>query len=209
MSFWTRSVVMVLCLLPAQLVASVDLTLSKSPASGYVSYCYEGKTYDYISPPVENNFYKYNDRVSACVVLPGALSPNTTGHFYVSIYGGSNVPFIGLFDGFDHQTGSNSTIFMTLTTNGQGQITDWSFLGQNQDDQFPFNEISSTPAGDLAVFAIFRASSSSPGSWTEQFGAVPEPSSLSLLLVVLIPLGIMTRRARHRRDALPRTHEAS
>jgi len=169
-----------------------------SPATADVIYQYTGKPFTTVTSP-----YTTSDFVSGTIQLPSVLPANLS---FTQI----QVNAFSFSDGVQTLTSANSTLTPpgvppgnspTVSTDGSGAITAWSFV---VDQQSSGNGISTVNAfnapgdeGALGVLPVPTASgmnSNNPGVWT----LVPEPSTGSLSALSLLMLGVTARVRRPR-----------
>jgi hypothetical protein len=196
-------------------VVTLALTLLPQESSASTILLYKGKTYSSVeNHPLMIGDYRKSMRVTGWVELEDPLSPDCVCSFlyyYEHVEGlGEGLLNFSFFDGvLFHDTG-NEGGYLRFTTDSKAKIIAWDVyvfdtLGPNaphggSDVEFRFNSWS----GDYGVELCDNCSeepeprhgftSTGPGRW--RVLSVPEPSSLSLLLVGLAGFGLRRARAR-------------
>jgi hypothetical protein len=191
------------------------LILAMPPkAAANTILAYTGKTFSNIhNEPTFIKHYNHSMRLMGWVELISPLGANCVCTFDTS---DPNVVDYSFFDGIVEQ--GRDFVSFSFTTDAFGVITGWQFFGSGEWNNAPLGASdtdfgSSSVTGDQGFEmcdncdpSIFQSwSTTAIGSWEvalqrPPWSAVPEPSSLSILLTGLVGLGLLLRQKRLRRD---------
>jgi hypothetical protein len=170
------------CSLMFTAVAALSLAYPASVQAVPTTYQYRGNPFTFFEP----GDYTTNDFVTAMVTLAAPLPPNSDVTVHPTAF--------TLADGV--QTLTNTTPFIAsffhFQTNASAEITDW-----HVDVSAPahINFINTDPILDgVRSEGHGGAASFDPGEWTQAIATPDAGSTLSLMTLTLMALGLVARR---------------
>jgi hypothetical protein len=162
-------------------VAALSLVYPASVQAVPTTYQYTGNHFTDVSPP-----YTTSDFVSAMITLASPLPPNFSGRVSPTAF--------TLFDGVQTITNLNALSFSFFFRTVSGTIKGW-YVELRGEEGIMRTGARLFLDGDVcAVHTGFASVHHRPGHW-EVVGAVPDTgSTLSLMTLTLMALGLVARR---------------
>jgi hypothetical protein len=150
------------------------------------TYVYTGNPFTTVS---RGGPYTTSDSVTAMLMLAGPLAPN------MSLTGVTPIAFT-LSDGVQTMTNLNSlNSFFSFATGPTGEITEWGFIAHTGSVMFIASDNSSNEGTlDRGVESGARGETSLPGTWATVGSVADTGSTLSLMTLTLMALGVAARQ---------------
>ena len=181
------------CSLIFTAVAALSVAYPASVQAVPTTYQYTGNPFTFVTGPP----YTTSDFVTAMVTLAGPLAPN------MPLTSVSPIAFT-FSDGV--QTLTNSNFFMQFATGPTGAIIAWNVVVEGLNDLGSLGQIGTRNTvvllvqdfGFLEALTIRGLNHDNPGTWTTVGNVSDTGSTLSLMTLTLMALGLVARQFKRR-----------